>query len=203
MRLNRIHRRCISRDTCFPRNEFEEASGKGLVGQYAINWMRHYFRLHCEVMPTTGRLHLSDNYTRDELFQIYKDEMESQGEKYVRYSQFTRLWKMKFDNVMIPRKVRMGVCALCANVKSLIKATRNDDAQREKYKRILKEHRDGQAQERMKAMHHRDKALKCPGRYMCLMIDGMDKKKLVCPILLGFQKTLVKSVLYRCTWSVV
>ncbi|KAH7284934.1 hypothetical protein KP509_33G003100 [Ceratopteris richardii] len=39
---------------------------KGSVGRHAMNWMMNYFSLHCEVMPTTGRLHLSDNFTRRE-----------------------------------------------------------------------------------------------------------------------------------------
>ena len=132
-------------------------------------------------MPTAGRHHLSDNYTRDELFQIYKDEMESASERHVHYIQFTRLWNTKFSNVVIPRKVRMGVCALCANLKSMIKAVKIENVQKENYKRLLKEHRDVQAQERMKAMHHREKALKFPSRYMCLMIDGMDQKKTCLP----------------------
>jgi Cdc6-like AAA superfamily ATPase len=83
--------------------------------------MKIYFRMHCKVMPTFGRLHLPDNYTCDELYQIYKQDMEAQKERYVHHSQFTRLWNANFDNVVIARKVRMGVCAICANLKSMIK----------------------------------------------------------------------------------
>ena len=180
LRLNRIHCRCLSGDAFF-EDPYVEISGKGLVGKHAVIWMQNYFRMHCEVMPTTGRLHLPDNYTRDELYQIYKDEMDSQVERYVSYSQFTRLWKMKFDNVLIPRKVRMGVCAICANLKSMIKGAKSDDVKKDCYRRSLTEHRDSQAKERMKAMHHRNKSLKFPGRYMCLMIDGMDQKKTCLP----------------------
>ena len=118
--------------------------------------MQNYFRLHCDVMPTTGRLHLPDKYTRDELYRIYREEMQCQGGRYIQYSQFTRLWNVRFDNVMIPRKVRMGVCLLCANLKSLIKGARSNDSQKENYKQLSKEHRDSQAKERIKTMHHRD-----------------------------------------------
>ena len=45
----------------------------------------------------------------------------------------------------------------------------------------MKEHRDGQALERKKVMHHREKALKNLERFMCLMIDGMDQKKTCLP----------------------
>ena len=75
----------------------------------------------------------------------------------------------------------MGVCALCANLRSMIKVARSNDSRKENYKRLLIEHRDSQAKERIKAMHHRDKALKSPGHYMCLMIDGMDQKKTCLP----------------------
>ena len=131
MHLNRIQQRCFSGDL-FSKSPVEELTTKGLVAQHAIKWLQNYFWLHCEVMPTTGRLHLLDSYIREELFHFYKDELQSKGKRFIKYCQFTRLRKLKFDNVMIPRKVRMGVCALCTNVKSLIKATKNDDAQREK-----------------------------------------------------------------------
>ena len=72
----------------------------------------------------------------------------------------------------------MGVCA---NLKCMMKAASGDDAQKEYYKKKLIEHHDSQAKERIEAMHHRDKALKCPGRYLCLMIDGMDQKKTCLP----------------------
>jgi hypothetical protein len=119
MRLHRIQHRCISGEG-FVDNHSEDVVRKGLVGNHAVIWMQNYFRMHCEVMPTTDRLHLPDNYSRDGLFQIYKQEMELQRERYVRYSQFTRLWNEKFDNVVIPRKVRIGVCAIFANLKSMI-----------------------------------------------------------------------------------
>ena len=35
-----------------------EVSSQGLVGQHAVIWMKNYFGMHCDVMPTTGRLHL-------------------------------------------------------------------------------------------------------------------------------------------------
>ena len=41
----------------------------------------------------------------------------------------------------------MGVCAVCANLKSMIKAARTKDVQKENYKRLLKERRDIRVQE--------------------------------------------------------
>ena len=116
MWLNRIQCRCLSRDI-FVDKQLDVVTGKGLVGQHVVTWMQNYFRLHCDVMPTTGRLHLSDNYTRDELYQIYKEDMQCKGERYIQYNQFTKLWNVRFDNVVIPRNTSEGkdggVCTLC------------------------------------------------------------------------------------------
>ena len=39
------------------------SGGKGIIGHQCINWMHVYFSKHYYIMPTTGRLHLSDNLT--------------------------------------------------------------------------------------------------------------------------------------------
>ena len=90
----------------------------GVVGQHAISWMERYFRLNTDVMPTSGKLHLMDNYTRFEVYTLYKDDMLDSCQQFTSYSHFTRLWKNFFNNVKIPRKIRMGVCSVCANLKS-------------------------------------------------------------------------------------
>ena len=142
--------------------------------------MEIYFSKQCDVMPTTGRLHLSDNFTRREVYQAYKDDMLLECVPYIQYRHFNRLWRLKFNNVVIPRKVRMGVCSICASLKSLAKSGSTDE-EVTKYKTLLREHRESQALERSKAMHHRQKALQSPERYMCLIIDGMDQKKTCLP----------------------
>ena len=104
-------------------------------------------------MPTTGRLHLSDNFTRREVYQSYKDDMSVDDAPYIQYSHFNRLWRLQFNNVVIPRKVRMGGCSICASLKSMAKGGKSDVEIRN-YKNLLKEHRESQALERSKAMHH-------------------------------------------------
>ena len=95
---------------------------------------------------------------------------------FIQYRHINRLWRLQFNNVVIPRKVRMGVCSVCVNLKSMAKSGRTD-VEIKNYKTLLKEHRESQALERSKAMHHRQKALQSSERYMCLIIDGTDKKK--------------------------
>ena len=178
MRLQRIQLRLVKGS--FIPFDMNSSGSKGLIGRHSINWMEIYFSKQCDIMPTTGRLHLSDNFTRREVYQEYKDDMLSQGVPYIQYRHFNRLWRLQFNNVVIPRKVRMGVCSICASLKSMAKGGKSDD-EIKNYKNLLKEHRESQALERSKAMHHRRKALQSPERYMCMIIDGMDQKKTCLP----------------------
>ena len=50
-------------------------SMKGTTRRHAIGWMKNYFKLNCEVMPTTCRMHLSDNYTQREVYDSYRSNM--------------------------------------------------------------------------------------------------------------------------------
>ena len=100
---------------------------KGLLGRHAVTWMERYFSKQCDIMPTTGRLYLSDNFTRREVYQ---------------YRHFNRLWRLQFNNVVIPRKVRMGVCSVCANLKSMATSGRTSDVEIKNYKTLLKEHQE-------------------------------------------------------------
>ena len=81
-------------------------------------------------MPTTGRLHLSDNFTRREVYQAYKDNMLLDIVPFIQYQHFNRLWRLEFINVVIPHKVRMGVCSVCASLKSMAKSGRTDEGSR-------------------------------------------------------------------------
>ena len=104
------------------------AGSKGLIGSHAIRWMEIYFSKQCDVMPTIGRLHLFDNFTRHEVYQAYKDDMLLEIVPYVQYLHFNRLWRLQFNKVVIiPRNVRMGVCSVCASLKCMAKSGRNDE----------------------------------------------------------------------------
>ena len=187
MRLHRVQQRVLNGDLNIDGGDMP--SMKGASGRNAIGWMKNYFKLNCEVMPTSGRLHLSDNYTRREVYDAYRSDMLKSIDKYVTYSQFTRLWLTRFSNVVIPRKVRMGYCSICANLKTSTKGAKTAK-EKDINKSLLQDHREAQALERKKAMHHREKSLKKPEHYLCLMIDGMDQKKTCLPHLKRLPKDL-------------
>ena len=62
MRLHRVQQQVLNGD--LNSDDGSVPSLKGALGRNAIGWMKIYFNLNCEVMPTSGRLHVSDNYTR-------------------------------------------------------------------------------------------------------------------------------------------
>ena len=72
-------------------------------------------------MPIIGRLHLSHNFTHHEVYQMYKDVMLFEGVPYIQHRYFNRLWILQFNHVIIPRKVWMGVCSICASLKTMQK----------------------------------------------------------------------------------
>ena len=62
----------------------------------------------------------------------------------------------------------------------MAKSGRTDD-EIKSYNNLSKEHRESQALERSKAIRHRQKALQSLERYMCLIIDGTNRKKTCLP----------------------
>ena len=73
MRLQRIQERMVKASWIpFDTNALR---GRGIIGRHCKNWMHVYFCKHCDIMPTTRRLHLSDNFTQHEVYQEYKDDM--------------------------------------------------------------------------------------------------------------------------------
>ena len=75
----------------------------------------------------------------------------------------------------------MDVYSICASLKSMAKGGRSNDEIKH-YKNLLKEHRESPTLEHSKAMHHRQKALQSPERYiLCMVIDGMDQKQTCSP----------------------
>ena len=49
----------------------------------AVSWMENYFfALNAEVLPTLGKMHLMDNYTRYKVFMLYKEDMLKSNEQF-------------------------------------------------------------------------------------------------------------------------
>ena len=71
-------------------------------------------------MPNRDTIHIPDNFSRREIYNLYKgyaEGVEGNG-SFITYAYFTRIWKKQFNNVCIPKKSRMGICSICATLKS-------------------------------------------------------------------------------------
>ena len=91
----------------------------GPLSNTAMSWMKDFFSKHGECMPNGETIHIPDNFSRREIYNLYKEYAESaegQGH-FITYQYFVKLWKKEFNNVRIPKKTRMGICSTCASLK--------------------------------------------------------------------------------------
>ena len=81
--------------------------------------MRDFFFKHEESMPDRETIHIPDNFSSHEIYNLYKAFVqEAEGNNnFIKYAYFIRLWKIEFNNVCIPKRSRMGVCSICASLK--------------------------------------------------------------------------------------
>ena len=117
LRLSRIQTR-LEKDPTFYTDDYQGRI-TGPSTHIAISWMHDFFSKHGESMPNRETIHIPDNFTRQEIYNLYKDYVQGgQGnDNFIRYAYFTRVWKKKFNNVRIPKMSRMGVCSTCASIK--------------------------------------------------------------------------------------
>jgi hypothetical protein len=71
-------------------------------------------------MTDRDTIHIQDNFSRREIYNLYKgyvEGVEGNG-NFITYAYFTRIWNKQVNNVCIPNKSRMGICSICATLKS-------------------------------------------------------------------------------------
>lgn len=86
----------------------------------AMSWMKDLFSKHGECMPNKDTIHIPDNFSRWEIYNLYREYAKgAEGDgNFITYSYFTRIWRNIINNVRIPKKTRMGICSTCAYLKS-------------------------------------------------------------------------------------
>ena len=119
LRLSRIQTR-LEKDPTFYSDDYQGRI-TGPSTHIAISWMHDFFSKHGESMPNRETIHIPDNFTRQEIYNLCKDYV--QGGKgngnFIKYAYFIRVWKNKFNNVCIPKRSRMGICSTCASLKEM------------------------------------------------------------------------------------
>ena len=68
-------------------------------------------------MPQRDTLHILYNFSRREIYNLYEEYVGGAQENgiFITYSYFTKTWKKKFNNIYIPKKLRMGISYTCAS----------------------------------------------------------------------------------------
>ena len=66
--------------------------------------MHDFFSKHGESMLDRETIHIPDNFSRQEIYNLYKEFVQAEGNNnFIKYAYFTRLWKIEFNNVRIPK----------------------------------------------------------------------------------------------------
>ncbi|KAL3677500.1 hypothetical protein R1sor_027448 [Riccia sorocarpa] len=144
-----------------------------------LEWLDSVFLLHCKRQPADGRCHLSNNFTKKEVYDHYRTDMV-QVHECLQYLSFKNYWVKYYPLVIMPTTYKFFVYDFC----KLYKSKRDKDLTKiGKVEAIeaLKLHRKQQADERATAGWHRWKALDSPKDCAYIQIDGIDKKKIALP----------------------
>ena len=72
-------------------------------------------------MSDRETIHILDNFSRKEIYNLYKaffQEVEGNN-SFIKYANFTRLWKIELNNVRIPKRSRMVISSIYASIKQI------------------------------------------------------------------------------------
>lgn len=100
-----------------------------------ISWMKTFFDTHCESLPNKEVVHLPDNYSKLEVYNVYKSSFVNLDTSCnITYRRWCKLWNIHFPLVKIPQVNRFSVCADCEEFKSIReKAVTTEDRGEFKY----------------------------------------------------------------------
>jgi hypothetical protein len=102
--------------------EYPKSVGKAITdaSYVVISWMKNFFETHCESLPNKEVVHLPDNYSKLEVYNLYKSSfVKMDSTVNISYRNWCKLWEKRFPLVKIPAVNRFSVCADCEEFKSI------------------------------------------------------------------------------------
>lgn len=93
------------------------ASRDTLQLSFLKNWMEVFVTYNGESIPNCKFTHLPDNFTKTKVFSLYVETLKERNMPIFLLCSFLRVWRKHFSHVKIPKKTRMGVCQICAELK--------------------------------------------------------------------------------------
>ena len=82
------------------------------------NWLEVFVTYNGESIPNCKFTHLPDNFTKTEVYNLYIETLKERNMPMLSLCSFLRVWRKHFSLVKIPKKTRMGVCQICAELKA-------------------------------------------------------------------------------------
>ncbi|XP_078346095.1 uncharacterized protein LOC144631526 isoform X2 [Oculina patagonica] len=142
----------------------------------AESWFNDYIASCADRIPNEDKYCLPTCLTKREVYLTYRDDLKSAGVRTVSWATFSRMWKKRFRNVIIPKENKFTKCGVCVALKLCLQGTNNKDKRRSlAYKRKI--HNEQQMAERRAYYANCLKAELNPDQYLSLIIDGMDQSK--------------------------
>jgi len=102
--------------------EWPKSVGKAITdaSYVVVSWMKNFFETHCESLPNKKVVHLPDNYSKLEVYNLYKSTfVKLDTTANISYRSWCKLWKAHFPLVKIPAVNRFSACADCEEFKSI------------------------------------------------------------------------------------
>ena len=101
--------------------EYSKSEGRTISDTSLLvkTWMKHFFDTHCESLPNKDVVHLPDNYSKFEVWNIYKSTLgDVRRSANISYKRWLKIWLAHFPSVKIPTVNRFSACADCEEFKS-------------------------------------------------------------------------------------
>jgi hypothetical protein len=88
-------------------------------------WLHKYCKNYGDHQPDTSEVHLPANILKNEMYDVFIDDMRLLFNDYPSYSLFLHVWRTKFPFLKIPSAIRMGKCDICEKYDKLIADEKN------------------------------------------------------------------------------
>ncbi|XP_053382926.1 uncharacterized protein LOC123562861 [Mercenaria mercenaria] len=150
--------------------------------QTATVCLVEYANKYADKLPNSTKLHLPSCLTKDSINNIMTEELEDKEEEIVSKSHFyyRPILRTCLSHIAIPPTSRFSKCNTCSKIKTQLGETK-DKTKCKQLISLRQKHLMNQSTERRKYYKHSMKGRTEPGKYLSIILDGMDQKKTELP----------------------
>lgn len=133
-------------------------------------WFENFLEYDGQYAPTKSEIHLSSCFTWSDIYQNYRRDVDH---PYKNITQFTRIIREKFPNVVLPKCTRLGKCQDCIELKLKL-SKQKSISDKELVRKELEKHTELHTKERFLYSKRSQKAKKFPDEMESIIIDGAE-----------------------------